>query len=284
MNAQPTPEQPTSGQADTTTGAPAVPNSYGAPAAPMTKAELKRQKRMMKASRPWVARHKVLTGVLGIVGIAAVVGIAGGGDDEDPSADAPSSSAPASEPAEAPASSDPAGSGAATDEQPAADDVATEQTVVDEAAPEEAPADEEAAEEAPAEEPAASQVGVPVEVGDLELTVTGVEPGIASVGDQFLGAQAQGQFVRVDLTIANTGDRAETFWENDAVLVDTEGRQHSTSSDSIYLEDTSWLLTEINPGNTTNGALLFDIPADAEVDLLQVSAGLFSGDVEIRLR
>ncbi|MGC5627303.1 DUF4352 domain-containing protein [Georgenia sp. Z1344] len=244
------------------TGGPAAPNPYGTPAAPMSKKELKVQKRMQKAARPWVARHKILTGALGIVGVAAVAGIAGGGE-EDTSADAAADSTSAAPEA-------PEGSAPATTEVPAEEQPAAEEAVV---------------EEAPAEEAAGAQVGMPVQVGDLDVTVTEVEPGIASVGDEYLGEQAQGQFVLVQVTMTNTGDSAATFFEQDAVLVDTEGRQHETSSASIYLdESSSWLITDINPGNTADGALLFDIPADAEADLLQVSAGLFSDDVDIRLR
>lgn len=236
---------------------PGSPNPYGTPQQPLSKKELKVQKRMQKAARPWVARHKILTGVIAVAGVAAVGSQMGGAEEDTQAATAPAESS-------APATQD---SGVAA---PATEGIAV--------------AEEAVVEEAPAEE-TGPQIDVPVQVGDLEVTVVGLEPGIASVGDEYFGAQAQGQFVRVDLSLTNTGDAGATFWEDDAVLVDSEGRQHSTSSDSIYLDESeSWLLTEINPGNTATGALLFDIPADAEIDLLQVSPGIFSDPVDIRLR
>ncbi|MGC5615685.1 DUF4352 domain-containing protein [Georgenia sp. Z1491] len=258
MTTQPTPEN----------GGPAAPTPYGAPAVPMSKKELKAQKRMQKASRGWLARHKVLTGVLVLAGVG-VVGSQLGGDEDASEAATPSVTSAPTASAEATAPDGDA-SAEATDGVEVADG---------------APADDAPAADAPAEEPADPQIGVPVQVGDLEVTVTEVETGIASVGDQYFGEQAQGQFVLVQLSMTNTGDRAETFVESNAVLVDTAGRQHDTSSASIYLDGTtSWLVTDINPGNTASGALLFDIPADAEVDLLQVSSGLFSSPEDVRLR
>ena len=255
MTDTPRPDQaPTDGSA----------NPYGAPQAPMSAKELRRQKRIAKAGRNWFARHKFLTGVLGVVAVGVVAGAVGGGEEGDDRqvADEPSTSS-----SSAPA---PAAAGAGD-----AEEVAEGSGEVEEAAQV----------EEVAEEPALPGIGEATTAGDLAVTVTGIETGLTQVGSDMFGAQAQGQYVLMHVTITNVGNESATFWESDATLVDDQGRVHDTSSDSIYLEgETGWLLTEINPGNTAEGTLLFDIPADAVPDLARFSPGLFSDDVDIVLR
>ncbi|MGO1561539.1 Mpr protein [Actinomycetales bacterium JB111] len=232
-------------------------NPYGEPFAPLSAKEIRRQKRMSKAGRSWFARHKFLTGVLGVAAVGTVAAAVGGGegetDDREVAAEpSPSSSAPSSAPDTAPAD-------------------AGEEAVVEV--------------EEVADEPAAPGIGEATAAGDLAITVTGVESGLTQVGSEYVVAEAQGQYVLVHVTITNEGNESENFWEQDATLVDDQGRVHDTSSDSIYLEgETGWLVTSINPGNTAEGTLLFDIPADAVPDLARFSPGLFSDDVDIALR
>jgi hypothetical protein len=172
----------------------------------------------------------------------------------------------------------PAEEEAAADEEAAAEEAAAE-----EAAAEEAAAEEAAAEEAAAAEAAAPGVGDTVEVGDFEITITGLETGVTSVGDSFMAESPQGQFVIVRLTVSNTGTSAEYFFDSDQELIDEQDRQHSTSSNSFLMDEENLWLTEINPGNTVEGALLYDIPADAEPVAIDVESGWFSDPVRIAL-
>ncbi|GAA4284042.1 DUF4352 domain-containing protein [Brevibacterium daeguense] len=152
----------------------------------------------------------------------------------------------------------------------------------DEAA-QEAGADEEPAPEA---EEAVEQAGVgdTVSAGDFEVSVTEVEAGVSRVGDEFLNEEPQGQFVLVSMTITNTGDSAVMFTSSDVTLLDAEGRQHSADgAASMYIEDSNAFLEEINPGNTVEGIIAFDIPEGIEPQVLEFSGGLFSSPVEIAL-
>jgi hypothetical protein len=242
-------------------------NPYGEPFAPLSAKEIRRQKRMSKAGRSWFARHKFLTGVLGVVAVGTVAAAVGGGEEnadvrEVAAEPSPSASAQSSAPDTTP---DDAGNEAGAG-GPAAEEAVVEQEVV-------------------ADEPTAPGIGEATAAGDLAITVTGIESGLTQVGSEYVGAEAQGQYVLVHVTITNEGNESENFWESDATLVDDQGRVHDTSSDSIYLEgETGWLVTSINPGNTAEGTLLFDIPADAVPDLARFSPGLFSDDVDIALR
>ncbi|GAA3809764.1 DUF4352 domain-containing protein [Cellulomonas soli] len=194
--------------------------------------------------RSWFARHKVLTtfGAV-VVAIIAIGALGGGGGSEDvPTAAAPASSTDGQDPAEA-------------------------------AAPAEA--------EAPAEEPAPG-IGTPVRDGKFEFTVTGIEPGVSRVGDDMLGKDAQGQFLLVHLTVTNIGDEAQYFDGSSQKLLDAQGRTHSAdSAAAIYLGDADSFLNQINPGNTVDGTVVFDVPADATPTALELHDSAWSGGVTV---
>jgi hypothetical protein len=206
--------------------------------------------------RSWFARHKVLTTLGALVVLVVVIGVATGGGSDEP--DAPEAAAPPV--AEAPAD----GGGAAAAEQPA-------------------PA-EEPAEEPAAEAPAAAGLGTPVRDGKFEFTVTSVEPGVARVGNDLIGSEAQGQYVLVHLTVANIGTEAQYFSDGAQKAFDAQGREFSAdSSAGVYLEGNDTLLNQINPGNTVTGTVVFDVPADAALTRLELHDSLFSGGVEVAL-
>ncbi len=204
----------------------------------------------------WFARHKFLTALLVIIGIGILGSALGGGNDSDDAVAPATSTTPAEETTEVADGSD--GESSA-----------------------EAPDAEEPAEE-PTEEPAAT-MGTPVEVGDFTITINSFDTGLTTVGSEYFGADAQGQFVVVDASIMNNGKKAETFWTDSMTLIDEQDREHSYSSDgSIYL-DGAWLLDEINPGNTLQGKFVFDIPADATPTAVKVEDGIFGTPVTIAL-
>ncbi len=199
--------------------------------------------------RSWFARHKILTAI-GVVVLVAVVGSALGGGDDD---------APTTADTAAPADAVPGG-----EETPAAP-----------AAPEEP--------EAPAEQPAAG-VGTPVRDGKFEFTVTSVAPGVARVGDDLFGEDAQGQFLLVHLRVTNIGDEAQMFDGSSQKLLDTAGRTHSAdTAAAIYVGDSNSFLNQINPGNSVDGTVVFDIPADAAPASLELHDSAFSGGVTVAL-
>lgn len=126
-----------------------------------------------------------------------------------------------------------------------------------------------------------AKIGDAIEAGDLSVTVTNVEAGIKRIGDEHLGSDPQGQYVKVSVSVTNNGKEATYFTESDQHLVDDQDRQHSTSGDSIYLGEESVLFEQINPGNTVEGIMLFDIPADANVKAIEIDTGLFSNPVRV---
>lgn len=229
-------------------GQPGIPGQPGFPGQPSQPgaAAFAGQAPGVPPRKSWFARHKILTG-LGVIVILAVIGAAlGGGGGDEPEAPAPVAGSSASQ--------DPA-----------------------EPAP-------EAPDEEPDPEPAAAVVGTPVRDGKFEFTVTSVETGVPTVGDEFLNAQAQGQFVLVHVTVTNIGDQAQMFDGSSQKLVDTAGREHSAdTSAAIYLGDANSFLTDINPGNSVEGTVVFDVPADAVPASVTLHDSFFSGGVEVSL-
>ncbi len=222
--------------------------------------------------KTWFARHKILTGILAVLAVFVVGGALSGGDD------APSTAAQTSaEPAHASAgegTGPSAGSQGSTADGSAADDAATED--------EDDAADEKAADEKKAEE-AVPGIGDTVEVGDFSVRVTDVEPGVEWVGDSTFGEAPQGQFVKVYVTVENTGTEADYFLDSEQKLVDDQDRQHSTSSAAWMLDEESLFLTEINPGNKVEGVLLYDVPVDAVPVAVDLQAGWLSTPVRVAL-
>jgi hypothetical protein len=147
---------------------------------------------------------------------------------------------------------------------------------------------EEKPEEKKADEPAAEAahgIGDTVAADDWEITVAKVEDGVSQVGDEFLNAKAQGQFVQIRLSVKNTGSEPNYFFEDDIKLGDDAGNTYSADSEAgIYAAENNILfLEEINPGNTADGVLVFDVPEDADPNKLTFAGGLFSDPVEISL-
>jgi hypothetical protein len=145
-----------------------------------------------------------------------------------------------------------------------------------------APAAETSPEPAPAE--ARAGIGTPVRDGKFEFTVTGVEPGVARVGDDMFGQDAQGQFMLVHVTVTNIGDKAQYFDGSSQKLTDAQGRTHSADTGAaIYLGDAQSFLNQINPGNSVQGTVVFDVPADAAPASVELHDSPFSGGVEVAL-
>ncbi|MFD2025066.1 DUF4352 domain-containing protein [Promicromonospora aerolata] len=205
---------------------------------------------------PQVGRGKAIAGiVLSTLGLLTGIGIVGAltsGDDSE----AGGAPAPVVQQQE-------------TDDDKADDGQATEPT--------------EPAEE-PEAEPALPGVGDAVRDGKFEFTVTKVEPGVREIGDEFLSQEAQGQFVLVHLTVENIGNESQYFDGNNVTAYDAKNREFAADTEAaIYLDDSNSFLNEINPGNSVEGVVVFDVPADVELSKLELHDSAFSGGAEVTL-
>ncbi|AKS36816.1 DUF4352 domain-containing protein [Mycolicibacterium goodii] len=129
-------------------------------------------------------------------------------------------------------------------------------------------------------------LNTPVRDGKFEFVVRSVQPGLSEVGDNpFLNQKAQGQFVIVTLSVQNIGDRAQGFSPSNQKLVDTDGRSFETdTSAQIALDNNDIAVWDnINPGNTVDVSLVYDMPAGAAPASIELHDSMFSGGVTVNL-
>ena len=141
---------------------------------------------------------------------------------------------------------------------------------------------------APAEkktEPRRAGLGDTVRDGKFSFKVTKVEKGVARVGGEYLGSDAQGQYVLVYVTVKNIGDEAQLFSDSSQKLIDTRGRQYDPDSGAaaLGLKNSNAFLNRINPGNAVNGILLFDVPKNFKIKAVELHDSIFSGGVTVAL-
>ncbi|WP_369373022.1 DUF4352 domain-containing protein [Promicromonospora sp. Populi] len=142
--------------------------------------------------------------------------------------------------------------------------------------------DEPADEPSPEEEPKVAGLGDPVRDGKFEFTVTKIEADVAQIGDEYLGKKAQGQFLLVHLKVENIGDEAQTFFGDNLTAFDADGREFSADTEAaFYLDESNSFINEINPGNATDGIVVFDVPKDTKITTLELHDSFFSNGVTV---
>lgn len=131
----------------------------------------------------------------------------------------------------------------------------------------------------------AAEIGDPVRDGKFEFTVNSVECGEAELGDDILSTTAQGQFCMVSLTVENIGDEPQSLFGDNQYLLDTQGRQFSADTEAqLYLEEAQLTIyEEVNPGNSVEGTVVFDVPEDVELAGIELHDSAFSGGVTVEL-
>lgn len=205
------------------------------------------------ARKNWFARHKVLTVLGAVLGIALIAGAvnAGGGSAKDDATPPSSAISPAVVPTSTPADG-------------------------------EGSAEEEPAEGATGE----PGFGAAVTSGNLSFTAHSMSEAGATVGSEYLSATAQGRFLRLNLQVLNVGDEPETFFVNHLTLIDAEGRRYDAdSSATIYASpDAQTWISQINPGNAVVGDVIFDLPAEAAPVSLEVQGGFLAKKMTIQLQ
>jgi hypothetical protein len=143
--------------------------------------------------------------------------------------------------------------------------------------------DDAPAAEAP--EDAGFGLGQPAPDGDFSFVVSGVDCSLTEIGNEYFGTQAQGQFCVVDVAVTNIGDTAGSFFGDNSKLLNAEGQEFSADTEAaIYLENSDSLFEEINPGNTLNSKIVFDVPAGTTPTAIELHDSAFSGGVTVALQ
>jgi Domain of unknown function (DUF4352) len=127
-------------------------------------------------------------------------------------------------------------------------------------------------------------IGDPVRDGKFEFTVQKVDCGKTRIGDQYTNTKAQGQFCLVHLKVENIGKESQLLDGSNQYLYGPGGQRFDADSEAgIYLDDAQTFLEEINPGNTVNGIVVFDIPKSVEPTKIELHDSAFSGGVTVEL-
>lgn len=137
------------------------------------------------------------------------------------------------------------------------------------------------------------KVGVTVKLnesakdGKFEFIVKSVECGKTTIGtNEYLTKKAQGQFCLATISVKNTGDQAQGFFGSNQKLLNAQNQQFAADDmASAYLDQNySTLFSNINPGNSVEGVIVFDVPADTKITQAQLHDSAFSNGVKVNLQ
>jgi hypothetical protein len=140
----------------------------------------------------------------------------------------------------------------------------------------------EVGQEAPTLESQASSVGQPVRDGNFEFVVTGVERAALIADPEFPDLQktAAGEFLLVNMTVTNVGTEPQTFFASFNTLSDGTTEFASDDEAWIYLGNT---LADLNPGDSIDTAVVFDVPVGTDPESIELHDGPFSEGVVVGL-
>jgi hypothetical protein len=129
-----------------------------------------------------------------------------------------------------------------------------------------------------------SQMGVHVRDGKFEFTATKEHCGVKVVGSSGLTQRAQGQYCIVTIKVTNIGDVPQTLFADNQVGFDAKGRKFNPDTTAmIYADNSDVWMSDINPGNTVTGQLIYDVPTGVTLMKLEVHDSMYSGGYTIIL-
>lgn len=135
--------------------------------------------------------------------------------------------------------------------------------------------------------PTTAGIGEPAKDGKFEFVVKSIECGKDSVGtNEFLTKKAQGQFCLLNITVKNIGDEPQSLFADNQYLFNASNQKYSADSVATTYaapEGSTWY-SEINPGNSVEGAVVFDIPKDQVPATAELHDSAFSGGIKVNLK
>jgi len=129
-------------------------------------------------------------------------------------------------------------------------------------------------------------IGQAAKDGKFEFTVNSFKCGQSSVGKDFLTKTAQGQYCLLNVTVKNVEDQAQSLFSSNQYLFDSSNKKFSADDTAtIYAapQSNSWY-SEINPGNSVTGDIVFDVAKDADIVSVELHDSAFSGGIKVNLK
>lgn len=134
----------------------------------------------------------------------------------------------------------------------------------------------------------AVKIGEAARDGKFEFTVKSIDCGKPSVTDStgYVTQTAQGQYCLLTLAVKNIGDQQQAFLESDQKLLNSDGQQFSpdTTAGLTLANNGNIWLAQINPGNSVEGVLVFDLPVDQTPVVAQLHDSAFSNGIKVNLQ
>ncbi|WP_072804227.1 DUF4352 domain-containing protein [Rhodococcoides yunnanense] len=127
-------------------------------------------------------------------------------------------------------------------------------------------------------------IGAAIRDGKFEFVVVSAQPGVPTVGEDFMTETAQGEYVLVTMSVRNIGDRAQSFTTSAQKLLDGQGRQFSVDDMATIVLDQGIAFEQINPGNSIEATIVFDVPAGTVPAEIELHDSLFSGGTTVALQ
>ncbi len=135
--------------------------------------------------------------------------------------------------------------------------------------------------------PTAAPVGSAVRDGKFEFQVLDIATSKTvsdPTGNPYMTATAQGTFVVITLSVKNIGNEPQNYFGQNQKVIDSSGREYSPNSEAdMYMNTDVAPLGDINPGNSIQVKVPFDVPPGTNLTELELHDSMFSGGVSIKL-
>jgi hypothetical protein len=125
----------------------------------------------------------------------------------------------------------------------------------------------------------------PARDGKFEFTATGVDCSKTTLGSDPISTEAQGVFCLVSVNVKNIGNEAQTLDATSQHGYDAQGKKYSTDTQAeMYLPNGGGaLFNQLNPGNSVDGQLVFDVPSGTKITKLELHDSAFSDGVDVTI-
>ena len=115
-------------------------------------------------------------------------------------------------------------------------------------------------------------IGDPVRDTTVEFVVTEVSCGLSTVGEGIFTRRARGQFCVTSFELRNVGSALAILNVTDQVAVTADGSHHQANPEATAAANGLLFVLPlpVGPGDSANGKIVFDIPADATLATLEL--------------
>jgi hypothetical protein len=133
---------------------------------------------------------------------------------------------------------------------------------------------------------AAPGLNKPARDGAFEFVVKTITCGKAQLGSGGLTKTAQGQFCLVEMTVRNVGTDEQTFHGDLQKASDSSGARYSDdlSAEGLVNKEDVTYYEQVNPGNSLELTLVYDIPKTATITSLELHDSLYSKGVTVDVK